>query len=385
MNGSGAVDAYDGASFSRHGIIFVDFNYRLGAEGFLYTGEGSGNFGLLDQLAALEWVKRNVSAFGGDPNRVTLAGQSAGAMSVATIMSVARARGLFGRVIAMSGAAHSCLSRQTALRVAKGFAEKLGTEATYDALRAVPTDRMLEAQREYCLDVFSHPSPSPWAEATLNGMPFAPVIDGALLSGPPLEILGQPQSSPADILIGSTEDEGRLAFVAMGQVDSIDEVALTVLAQNRGLDEDALALYRSGRPGASPGLLAAAIVGDWQFRIPAIRLAEVSLRQGRQVWVYEFAWKSPAFNGRLGACHALDVQFAFNNLDARWFQFALVGQRPHQVADAMHAAWISFVKFGDPGWEQYRLDTRPNRIFAEQPRTVSDPRAAERKAWDGRR
>ena len=126
-------------------------------------------------------------------------------------------------------------------------------------------------------------------------------------------------------------------------------------------------------------------MGDWQFRIPALRLAEEIVRQRRRVWLYEFAWKSPAFDGKLGACHAVDVQFAFNNLDAHWCQFALAGERPRQIADDMHAAWVSFVTSGDPGWKPYDVVARPVRIFDNDSRTAFDPRSAERKVWDGRR
>src|SRR5512132_1247540 len=155
--GSGA--SYNGSRFARDGVVCVTINYRVGAEGFLYLGDGNANRGLLDQLAALAWVRGNIAAFGGDPGNVTIFGESAGAMSVGTLLSMPRAEGLFRRAIAQSGAAHHVISAATAQRVGQHLAEKLRVAATREAIAAVPVDRLLHAQAELRADLFAHPDP----------------------------------------------------------------------------------------------------------------------------------------------------------------------------------------------------------------------------------
>ena len=184
--GTGA--AYDGSRFARDGIVCVTINYRVGAEGFLYLGEGHANLGLLDQLAALEWVQENIAAFGGDPGNVTIFGESAGAMSVGTLLAMPRAEGLFRRAIAQSGAAHHVISAATARRVGQRLAEKLGVEATREAIAAIPVDRLLQAQAELKADLVAHPDPERWGgEVVATMLPWQPVVDGDVIPAPPLD------------------------------------------------------------------------------------------------------------------------------------------------------------------------------------------------------
>ena len=175
--GSGAT--YDGSRFARDGVVCVTINYRVGAEGFLYLPDGDANLGLLDQIAALEWVRDNIAAFGGDPDNVTIFGQSAGAMSVGTLLSMPRAEGLFRRAIAQSGGAHQAMLRRDARKVAGQLAERLGVAPTREAIAAVPVDRMLRAQGELKADLMAHPDPERWGtEVVLDMLPWQPVIDG---------------------------------------------------------------------------------------------------------------------------------------------------------------------------------------------------------------
>jgi para-nitrobenzyl esterase len=182
-NGSGAVPQYDGSRFARDGVVCVTINYRLGADGFLYLGDGVSNVGMLDQVAALAWVQENITAFGGDPHNVTISGESAGAFSVSTLLSMPRARGLFRRAIAESGAGHHVISSTTALRVYQFLAETLAIEPTRDAFAAVPIDQLLEAQVKLSRDVVANPNPERWGELVANLMPFEPVVDGDILAG----------------------------------------------------------------------------------------------------------------------------------------------------------------------------------------------------------
>ncbi len=176
-HGTGASPWYDGSRFARDGIVCVTINYRVGADGFLYLGDGDANLGLLDQVAALEWVRENIAAFGGDPGNVTIFGESAGAMSVGTLLSMPRAEGLFRRAIAQSGAAHHVISAATAQRVGQRLAEKLGAEATREAIAAVPLDRLPQAQAELNADLAAHPDPGRWGgEVVASMMPWQPVV-----------------------------------------------------------------------------------------------------------------------------------------------------------------------------------------------------------------
>jgi para-nitrobenzyl esterase len=168
---TGASSWYDGSGFARDGIVCITINYRVGADGFLYLGEGNANRGLLDQIAALKWVQENVAAFGGDPGNVTIFGESAGALSVGTLLSLPRAEGLFRRAILQSGAAHHVSSVATAQRVARRLAEQLGVNATQEAIAAVPVDRLLQAQVKLETDLGAHPDPQRWgSEVVATGL-----------------------------------------------------------------------------------------------------------------------------------------------------------------------------------------------------------------------
>src|SRR6266568_2053820 len=177
MNGSGSVGAYDGAAFARDGVVCVTINYRLAAEGFLFLGDGIANLGLLDQLAALRWVQENIAAFGGDPGRVTVAGESAGAMSVTTLLSMPLAAGLFGRAIAQSGAGAHTL------------------------------DKLVQAASDLVVEVQTTPDPARWGQLTLSLLPFAPTVDGSVLPAAPLASLAVGQGGNVPLLIGSNRDE----------------------------------------------------------------------------------------------------------------------------------------------------------------------------------
>lgn len=382
--GSAATPFFDGSRFARDGVVCVTINYRVGADGFLDLGEGNANRGLLDQVAALHWVMENVAAFGGDPGQVTVFGESAGGMSVATLLSMPRAAGLFQRAIAQSGATHYEIPAATAQRVCERFAEKLGVEPTRDAIAAVPTERLLAAQLELRADLAAHPDPRRWGqEVVLSGMPWHPVIDGNLIPGRPIDRIAAGAGAGIDLVVGSTRDEWRLFLVAFGVIDQITDPALAGAAAAYGLPVEAtLQTYRATRPGASAGDLLAALQTDWYVRIPAIRLAEAHASSPAATYMYEFAWPTPALDGRLGACHGVDVPFVFDTLGHE--TESLLGPSPPQpLADAMHAAWVAFARSGDPGWPRYDVRRRATMCFDATWQVVEDPRSAERELWEG--
>ncbi|HEY1352722.1 MAG TPA: carboxylesterase family protein, partial [Ktedonobacteraceae bacterium] len=166
-NGTGMIPTYDGTHFARDGVVCVTLNYRLGIEGFLYLGPGTANLGLLDQIAALTWVQENIAAFGGDPDNVTVFGESAGAMSVTTLLAMRQTQGLFRRLIAQSGAGHHALSLETARLVGEYLAAKLGIAATPEAFASQPAERLIQAQVELAGEVATRPDPRRWHEISV--------------------------------------------------------------------------------------------------------------------------------------------------------------------------------------------------------------------------
>jgi para-nitrobenzyl esterase len=376
--GSGSVSIYDGSAFARDGVVLVTINYRLGADGFLWTGEGTPNLGLLDQVAALEWVRDNIRSFGGDPEAVTIFGESAGGMSVVTLMAMPRARGLFSRAIAESGAGVSVISPESALKVATRLAEVLGVAPTREAIARVPMPELLAAAATVSAEVSKKPRKKLWGDVARNLMLFEPVVDGDILPGIPEDLIAAGVSSDVELLIGTNSDEARLFFAPSGAIVTMKPIVATVFAWAYGSRRlDAARRYRRNRPTASPGEVAAAVLTDGFYRMPALRLA---VRHPR-AFVYEFGWQSDAFGGTLGACHAIELPFVFDTVDDPAVAMLLDGEVPQSIADEMHAVWVRFARTGDPGWAPYDTSTRTSMLFNVESRLTLDDRADERALW----
>jgi para-nitrobenzyl esterase len=385
-NGTGMIPTYDGTHFARDGVVCVTINYRLGCEGFLYLGEDTANLGLLDQLAALKWVQENIAAFGGDPGNVTIFGESAGGMSVTSLLSMPGAQGLFRRAIAQSGAGHHALSLETARLIGQYIAEKLGVAATPEAFAAFPPERLIAAQVELANEAARMPDPGRWREVSTNLMTHEPVIDGEILPDLPIRRLAAGAGAGVDVMVGSNTDEYHFFLVPPGIIDLLDENALLALSVGYGVPlAELLGTYRELYPAVSAGDLFTNIVTDWFFRIPALRLAEARVAHNEPAYMYEFAWRSPQFGGRLGACHALELAFVFDNLHQDSNKSMLGPAAPQAIADVMHAAWIAFATGGDPGWPRYDLTRRATMRFDTISQVMDDPHAVERKLWEGRR
>ncbi|MDF2145982.1 carboxylesterase/lipase family protein [Knoellia sp. p5-6-4] len=387
----GATAAYDGRHFARDGVVCVVINWRVGADGFLYLDDGVANLGLLDQVAALEWVRDNIAAFGGDPDNVTVFGESAGAMSIGVMLAMPAARGLFRRAVLQSGAAHQALSAETAARVGRSLVDRLGVPPRRDAIAALPVERLLQAQAELKAELVAHPDPDRWGgDVVASMLPWQPVIDGRTLPGTPIELIAGGSAAQVDVLAGTNTDEWRLFLAITGEIARITEEHLTGPVGLHGFRtlaayglpvEKGLAAYRAHHPGAAPGELLAAVQTDWWTRVPAIRLAEAHVNQQSGTYMYEFAWPAPG----LGAVHGLEIPFVFDTLGADAPLFGpLVGDTaPQGLADTMHRAWISFATTGDPGWPRYGPDRRATMRFDTDPLVVDDPRAWERDLWHG--
>jgi carboxylesterase type B len=385
-HGTGAAPWYDGSHFARDGIVCVTMNYRVGAEGFLFLGDGIANCGVLDQVAALAWVQEHIAAFGGEPGNVTICGESAGAMSVGTLLSMPRAAGLFRRAIAQSGAAHHVSATASARRVGQRLAELLGVAATREVIAAVPVERVLAAQAALRAELLAHPDPERWGgEVVASMMPWQPVVDGEVIPARPIERIAAGAGAEIALLVGTNTDEHRLFLVPGGAIEHITDEALAGAVAAYGLPVEAiLAAYRAAHPSASAGDLLAALQTDWYWRIPAIRLADAHATNATTAptSMYEFAWRSPQFEGRLGACHALEIAFVFDTL-GHGTEPLLGTDPPQQLADTMHAAWVAFASNGDCGWPQYDLSRRATMRFDTTSEVVDDPRSAERALWEG--
>ena len=389
----GATAAYDGRHFARDGVVCVVINWRVGADGFLYLGDEFANLGLLDQVAALEWVHEHIASFGGDPGNVTVFGESAGAMSIGVLLAMPRAEGLFRRAILQSGAAHHTISAETASRLGHQLAQTLGVPPARDAIAALPVERLLEAQTELKAELLAHPDPDRWGQDIVASMMmWQPVVDGRTLPGPPIERIAAGTAAHVDVMAGTNADDWRLFLAITGELGQITTEMLTgpvsvhgfrALAAY-GLPVDiALAAYRARYPDAGPGDLLAAVQTDWWVRIPALRLADAHAGPTSRTYMYEFAWAAPG----LGAVHALEVPFVFDTLgaDAPLFGPLIGDTAPQALADAIHAAWVSFAARGDPGWPTHGPDRRATMRFGTDSRVVDDPRAWERALWHGLR
>ncbi|MEV5830327.1 carboxylesterase family protein [Spirillospora sp. NPDC052242] len=376
-NGSGAVPTYDGGNFARDGVVCVTINYRLGVEGFANLPGAPLNRGLRDQIAALEWVRDNIAAFGGDPGRVTVFGESAGAMSVTTLLSLDL--GLFHRAIAQSGAGQIAQDPDDALLVAKEIAARLGVEPTAEAFAALDPAAIVPVQAAVSGEVSALPDPGRWGATTAaGGMALTPILDGELLARRPEDAIAAGAGRGVDLLTGYTAEEFRLFLMPTGVAAVLTHDLVGAATAGMGVPPAVAAAYRERHPGLTAGELMATIITDNLFRIPAHRAAAAHAANGGRTWMYEFGWRSP--NHDLGACHALELGFVFDNLlpDSE-----LAGPNPPQaLADALHRAWVRFAADGDPGWDRYDADARAVRVFdGEANATVRDPRGADRELW----
>ncbi|MFD8824551.1 carboxylesterase/lipase family protein [Streptomyces sp. NPDC059605] len=326
--GSAAGPWYDGAAFNRDGVVLVSVGYRLGIEGFLHLPDAPDNRGVRDWIAALEWVRDNIAAFGGDPARVTVAGQSAGGGAVQTLLATPSARGLFRAAVSASGAVMRPQDRDTAGAVSARFTARTGLPATAAALRDVTDDELLRLQDRLC---------EPGADGADGSLLLlAPFADGGLVPRPVPEALADGTAGAGvPLMLGFTAHEFH---------------------------------------GMRPAGVGAALT-DKIFREPALAIAEGRARAGHPTWLYQFEWRAtaPAFAGL--AHHCCDLPFVFDLLDAAGVREALGDAPPQQLADEIHGAWVRFVGDLDPGaaWPSYTPDTRATRLWSDRSRTEHDP------------
>jgi para-nitrobenzyl esterase len=366
--GTGSAAACDGTELARAGVVLVTINYRLGAEGFLPVPGGATNIGLRDQLAAVEWVRDNAEAFGGDPGNITLFGHSAGAASVACLLHSPLATGLFHRAIVHSGNDETTRPLAVAHRLGAALAAAAGVEHTAEALRTVSSEQLLEAQAVVTTRGTRPDLRDPDGLDPGYGLvTFLPVTGDDVLPAGPVSggaPGGTPPDTGPDLLLGTCHDEINVYLVPTGVVDSVDErQAVGMLAASRPDAKAVLAAYGLGDGVIPPGLALARALTDAAFRSPARRLAD---RHPGRTYSFDFRWRSPLHQGRLGACHGLELPFVFDTLSTAGGATGLVGDTPPgQIGALMRRAWVDFATTGDPGWPEYRPDRQVLRIDTE--------------------
>jgi len=365
--GMSGLPEYDGSVLARGGVVVVTFNYRVGLEGFGHVDGIPDNRGLLDQVAALEWVRDNIAAFGGDPERVTVFGQSAGGGSVAALLAMPCAAGLFHRAIAQS-VAGTYFTPALAADISRACAAELGLEpadlptvdpwalpAAGDAVAA----RMAEFEFR-------------WGATAHARVPFAPVVDGDVLPATPWQGL----TGEVALLVGHTRDEQRLLTVLSGLRGKITPAQVAQAAEVFGPDPQR---YRESFP--DPEELYEVVRSDWLFRMPSLHLALAQVAAGGNAHLYELTWPAPGMGGIFGACHGLDVPLVFGNLTAGQ-PSALIGDVTPQaeaVSEQMRRAWTAFATTGAPGWPDHA--TGATRLFDVEPSVTSYPEQASREIW----
>jgi para-nitrobenzyl esterase len=387
LYGAGSSPWYDGSRFAvDHDVVLVSINYRLGVLGFTYLGDldgadgGSGSLGVQDAAFALGWVARNISAFGGDPDNVTIFGESAGAMSVGTLLALPAARGLFRRAILQSGAASAVADLERARATTAELLEILALpRASVAQLQSLPVDQLLEAHGTLA------------ARHAGDGLVAVPVADGTVLPRRPLEAVADGAAREIDLLIGTNLDEWQLFALNDRSFKATDESSLPAYLSRLGLDdpERAIATYRERLGDAPASAVRSAAVTDQVFRTPARALAEAQVVAGGRVHMYLFTWPSPLAGGFLGACHALELPFVFNTLDQPGAPQFVGPTPPRALASSMNAAWAAFARDGAPqlaegaAWPRYEMAERSTMILDGVTRVESDPLAAERRLWSG--
>ncbi len=386
--GSGSMSMYTTGTIASNGnVVLVTINYRLGVLGFLNLNEvtkgripSTGNEGLQDQVAALKWVKENVAAFGGDPENITIFGESAGAMSVGCLLNLPEARGLFHKAILESPVGEMARPLELSVKITEEFLRIAGLKGDdISGLRKLSVRTILQAQQETAV------------RTEQGAAPVIPVADGAVMPRMPLDSLEAGLGFRVPTLIGSNLEEDKLFSMMNPQVFRIDEAGVRKTASRyveAGDVENLIRAYRNAREKrgepATPFEVLSAINTDVMFRRTAIRIARAQCQYAPGGYNYLFTWKSPAARGMLGACHALEIGFVFGNYDE---SFCGTGPEADRLSGEMQDAWVTFAHIGNPsckslgGWPRYS-DGRSTMVFGKNSRIEKAVYEEERRIWD---
>jgi para-nitrobenzyl esterase len=376
--GASSLPGYDGTPLARQNVVLVTFNHRVGVEGYAYLPGVPANRALLDQVAALRWVRENIAAFGGDPDRVTVFGESAGAGAIAALLVMPDAAGLFRRAIAQS-VPGTFFSPALAADVTAAIAAQAGLPATAEAFAAAAPARLAAAADA----VRPGDHLGRWGPVALTPTPFSPVVDGEVLPVTPWQAVAGGAARAVDLIAGHTRDEYRLfteVYGIRGQV-TVEQARAALQALAPG-GEDA---YRAAYPDADPEMLFELVHSDWLFRMPSLHLAQAHAAAGGRTFLYEVSY--PASVNKLGACHAIDVPLVFGVYQG--VGRMLFGPEPPANAVALgnqiREQWAAFATAGDPGWPPYAPGRRATRIFDDPPDVTRYPEEASLHLWDQHR
>jgi para-nitrobenzyl esterase len=383
--GSGSSPTHDGSTLAHRGnVVIVTINYRLGPLGFLHLDKitggripATGNEGLLDQIAALRWVRQNIASFGGDPDNVTVFGESAGAMSIGCLLAMPLAQGLFRKAILESGS-NTCKPVEEAVSLTEQFLGFLGVSAgTMAELRTIPAELLLAAFQKLSMKL------------NIKGSVLEPVVDGSILPAFPIEAVKKGSAAGVAIMVGTNLDESRFMAMLDRGLTKIDEAALLKRWQNivpADLAPSLIAACRKALEKSGSAVTTAdvslALQTDVQFRIPAFRLLQAHWLNHNPAYGYLFTWPSP--QAELGSCHALEVGFVFGILSP---SFNGSGPKAEKLAASMQDAWIAFARNGKPDcdslgvWPQYG-ERRDIMLLGENCHVEPAPLEEERRAWE---
>jgi para-nitrobenzyl esterase len=389
--GAGSLPLYNGARLAARGdVVVVTLNYRLGLFGFL-RGKGvcgealdtAGHEGILDQIAALEWVRDEIGGFGGDPQNVTVFGQSAGARSAALLTIMPRAHGLVHKVIQQSGGLALGQTLESADGVMRRLLEGAGlSPAQAGKLRDLPATALLDLQQRIT--------------PRTGGNFYRPAADGDLIPADPFHAVATGASCGISLLCGTNLDEPKFFRAMDPAVDTLDEAGLLARCRNlrpgAGQAEHVIETYRATRQArgedTSPPELWFAIASDHAYRHPVMHQAELHAAHTPQTYAYLFTWRSPAKGGRLGAAHCMEMPFVFGRLDDPGMgPFTGQGEAVQRLSEQMMDAWIAFARTGNPAtealptWPAYAADRRATMVFDESVTVVDAPMEVERAVW----
>ena len=386
---TGSGRALDGSRLVLRGdVVVVSFNYRLGPFGFLYMPDvpnATPNVGLLDMVTALKWVRENITQFGGDPEDITIFGESAGAFAVNCLLAMPAAKGLFKRAIVQSGYVNKFSCQPSAgIKTYETLIERLGiTKGDVESLRNIPFEKITEKLSNF----------EDMSQGVIN---FTPTIDKDTLPENPYEAVKNGFAEDIDLFIGSNLDESKMwtIWVSGGDNNFTEEKLLRrttdlmrLIDQNEAQSKELINLYEKTRK--TPGDIFDAINTDYQFRIPSIRLAEAQSKHQPNTFMYLFSWKTPWEGGKYGAMHALELSFVFGILlDENRGIYAEKTEETQKLSEQMMDTWISFARTGNPNHDNipqltpYDLKKRATIIFDKEVTIENDPYSDERIAWE---
>ena len=381
-HGAASDPGFDGSLLAQSGVVVVTFNYRVGFEGFGYLAGVPANRGLLDQVAALQWVQDNIATLGGDPGNVTVFGSSAGGGSVLALASMPRARGLFRRGIAQS-IPGLFYPPAVAARVTARVAAAAGVAPRSEELAALAPQQLANTSAEVVSELTGNPAG--WGALHYATTPYFPVLDGTVLPAQPSDALAEGAAADLDLLVGFNCDEYQMMLQTTGRLgrigaDDVLRAAVTLFSGGSAAED-----YQRAYPGSTPSALYSVLCSDWLFRMPTLDAADAhaAAAQDARTFVYEFGWSTPVAGGALGACHALEIPFVFGTLDSPFARTWLgpTGEEEAQLSARIRRAWTSFAATGDAGWPEYRPGEALARLWDVRDGVVSDPAAQSRRIW----